>query len=411
MSEKEMLAEVMAIGDELTSGQRLDTNSQWMSGQLEQIGVPVRFHTTVGDDLAAMTDVFRIAAGRASLVVVTGGLGPTADDLTRQAMADAAGVPLVKDEPVLRHIESLFARRRRSMPESNVVQAMFPEGSGVIHNPHGSAPGIDFVMRGFRDGGCRFFALPGVPAEMKEMWFQSVLAAIRTHVGVDRVICHRRIKCFGVGESQLESMLPDLIQRGRHPRVGITVHRATITLRVTAEGADEEECIRTMEPTIATIRECLHELVFGQEDDELEHAVMRQLSERKCSLAVCEWGTRGLLSRWLSDVEMTDSPLKGTIVVRDASALELLGIPDLEKVEGNNAATAQLMAEKIRDVYRADFGLSVSDTPRDSDSQRIFLGLAGPHESNVHARSYAGHPDLLLELAAKQALNLLRLTI
>ena len=406
-----MLAEVMAIGDELTSGQRLDTNSQWISGQLEQIGVPVRFHTTVGDDLQAMTDAFRIAAGRASLVVVTGGLGPTADDLTRQALADAAGVNLVKDESVLRHIESLFAQRQRSMPESNIVQAMFPEGANVIPNPHGSAPGIDLVISGGRDSGCRFFALPGVPAEMKEMWVQSVHPAIRTNAGIDRVICHRRVKCFGVGESQLESMLPDMIRRGREPRVGITVHRATITLRVTAEGPNERECFQLMEPTIKTIHECLGELVFGQEDDELEHAVMRQLQQQRRSLAVCEWGTRGILSRWLSDVEMPDTPLKGAIVVQDAAALKVFGVADTQAIHGNAAATAQLMAEKIRDTYNVDYGLSVSDIPGESDSQRIFVGLAGPDESKVHSKSYTGHPDILLERAAKQALNLVRLNI
>jgi nicotinamide-nucleotide amidase len=246
---------------------------------------------------------------------------------------------------------------------------------------------------------------------MKEMWEQTVHPAIRKHVGIERVICHRRIKCFGVGESQLESMLPDIIRRGRQPRVGITVHRATITLRVTAEGPNEPACFQLMEPTIKTIHECLGELIFGQEDDELEHAVMRQLQQQRRSLAVCEWGTRGILSRWLSEVEMPATPLKGAIVVQDAAALNFFGVTDAQTMNGNAAATAQLMAEKIRDAYNADYGLSVSDIPRESDSQRIFVGLAGPVESKVHSKSYAGHPDILLERAAKQALNVVRLNL
>ena len=137
-----MRAEVMSIGDELTSGQRLNTNSQWLSLRLAQQGIHTDFHTTVADDLAILTAAFCVAIARSDLVLVTGGLGPTADDLTRQALADAVGVPLRLDEPSLRHIEALFAKRGREMPTRNRVQALFPEGSRPVANPHGSAPSI-----------------------------------------------------------------------------------------------------------------------------------------------------------------------------------------------------------------------------------------------------------------------------
>ena len=137
-----MRAEIISIGDELTSGQRLDTNSQWLAERLLEIGVPVAFHTTVGDQLADNVLVFRQACERADVVVATGGLGPTADDLTRQALADLAGIPLVQDEASLAHIKALFARRKREMPPATVVQALFPQGSQPIFNPNGSAPGI-----------------------------------------------------------------------------------------------------------------------------------------------------------------------------------------------------------------------------------------------------------------------------
>ena len=145
-----MQAEIIALGDELTCGQRLDTNSQWLSQQLGDCGIRVLFHTTVGDDLDAGCEVFRQAIGRADVIVSTGGLGPTADDLTRECIAHACGVDLVCDEAALDHIRTLFARRGREMPERNEVQAMFPRGSRVIPNPHGTAPGID--MLGPRDG-------------------------------------------------------------------------------------------------------------------------------------------------------------------------------------------------------------------------------------------------------------------
>ena len=194
-----MIAEVISIGDELTSGQRLDTNSRWISERLGELGIAVMYHTTVGDDLSANVDVFRSAIKRADVVVATGGLGPTADDLTREAIALATESELVLDERQLEHIRNLFTRRGREMPERNRLQAMFPVGSKPINNPNGTAPGIDLAVK--KEGllCCRLFALPGVPAEMFEMWQQSIAEAIQMLAPEPRVIRHRRIKCFGIG--------------------------------------------------------------------------------------------------------------------------------------------------------------------------------------------------------------------
>src|SRR6187401_1169113 len=156
-----MRAEIIAIGDELTSGQRLDTNSQWLSERLGEIGIPVGFHTTVGDDLESNIAVFRAAIERAEVVIATGGLGPTADDLTREAIAAAAGVDLIEDAGALEHIKNLFARRKREMPERNKLQAQFPRGSRVVPNPEGTAPGIDLTVARSGREPCRVFALPG----------------------------------------------------------------------------------------------------------------------------------------------------------------------------------------------------------------------------------------------------------
>src|SRR5688500_15294346 len=183
-----MRAEVISIGDELITGQRLDTNSQWLSDRLTEIGVDVAFHTTIGDNLADNVAAFAAAIGRVDVVVVTGGLGPTADDLTREALAQAIGVGLVRDDASLQHIRQLFASRGREMPERNVAQADFPEGALPIRNPHGTAPGIQ--MRIERPGGlpCLVFALPGVPAEMKPMWQESVAPVILAARSEARVI-------------------------------------------------------------------------------------------------------------------------------------------------------------------------------------------------------------------------------
>ncbi len=412
-----MIAEVISIGDELTSGQRLDTNSQWLSTQLGELGVRVLYHTTVADDFQANRRVIEEAIRRADAVVITGGLGPTADDLTRDVIAAATGRQLVLDEPSLEHIRALFARRKRDMPERNIVQAMFPQGSRPIHNPHGSAPGI--AMEIPRDDGrtCRLFALPGVPAEMKEMWPQ-VVDALSDAVSGGKVIRHRRIKCFGIGESDLEQRLPDLIRRGRTPSVGITVSAATITLRITSVDATPEDCRQSMEPTIATIRQCLGSLIFGEEDDELQHAVLRALVEQDKTLAVAEWGTGGQISHWLREAPESARHFLGGVSLASAQAAgRLLGAPG-ELFDRHGSASAQAveaLATHCRDRFGSDYALAVGSFPELQDGAeepgRVHFALATSDGVQTQSAAFTGHPAILKVRAAKQALNLVRLSL
>jgi nicotinamide-nucleotide amidase len=413
-----MRAEVISIGDELTSGQRLDTNSQWLSLALGELGIAVVCHATVADDLAANVEVFRQAVERADVVIATGGLGPTADDLTREALAQASHTELVLDEQALAHIRSLFARRKREMPERNVAQAMFPAGSRVIHNPEGTAPGIWIEIAKSHGGTCHVFALPGVPAEMRQMWQGSVVAALVSLGAGQQVIRHRRIKCFGVGESDLEQMLPDLIRRGRTPTVGITVSDATITLRVTAQAADEASCFAQMEPTIKTIHECLGTLVFGEEDDELPDAVVRLLDGRQQTLATCEWGTRGLVADWLGEAAKNPQPYLGGVVAPSPEAVShALGLPGgwLAGHSPNSAAAAEAMAAACRQRFASDFALAVgafpAADPTSSAPGEVFFALTSARGTKVRSATFAGHSAILRSRAAKQALNLLRLAI
>lgn len=406
-----MNAEIIAIGDELTSGQRLDTNSQWLATRLGELGVPVTYHTTVGDDLEANVRVFRAAIERADIVISTGGLGPTADDLTRDALAAAAGVELVLDEGALAHIESLFARRKRPMPERNRLQAMFPRGSRVIPNPQGTAPGIDIAIPRAGHAAARVFALPGVPAEMCEMWQATIGPAVASIVGSRRVIMHRLIKCFGVGESDLEKMLPDIIRRGRDPQVGITVHGATITLRITAARDSSEACCRAMEPTVALIHESLGDLVFGEGDDELEHAVVRLLDEQNKTLATAEWGSGGMVAHWLSEADEGRARFLGGFIARSQAALSLLmGLPVTEDKQ-----LAGAMAETCRTKMGADYGLAIGELPavdpKAAEPPLFTYAVAGPRGTTVKQSPYAGHPEILKSRGGKQALNLLRLTL
>ena len=277
-------AEIISIGDELTSGQRLDTNSKWISERLGELGVKTVFHTTVGDRMSDNVDAFRTAARRADIVIASGGLGPTADDLTREAMAIAFDAPLELRDEAIAHIESLFAMRKRPMPERNRSQAMFPKDSRIIDNPHGTAPGIDLIPASIfcaPEKSSRIFALPGVPAEMMQMFLSTVQVRLKQEQGVGQkrwfFYC---IKVFGIGESDVEKMIPDLIARERDPVVGITVSKATITLRIAALCSTEEEFQTKIQPTVAEIHDKLGMLVFAEGEIDLDEATHLLLNQQ-----------------------------------------------------------------------------------------------------------------------------------
>jgi nicotinamide-nucleotide amidase len=414
-----MQAEIIALGDELTSGQRLDTNSQWLSRQLAECGIQVLFHTTAGDDLVAGCDVFRHAIQRADVIVSTGGLGPTADDLARECIAAACGVDLVRDEAVVELIRALFARRGREMPERNAVQAMFPRGSQPIPNPHGTAPGIEIQVPRSGQPPARIFALPGVPAEMREMWTVTVRNSLAALTGHDRrVIRHRAIHCYGTGESAIEAMLPDLIRRGRVPSVGITASQATISLRITAEGPTSEACAAAMQPTADTIYQCLGDLVFGEDGDTLQDVVVRLLADRGQTLSSVECGSGGTLAQWLSAADPDGRVYRGGWVLRDpvsiAAVLENAGRVTESQLPLTKTFV-QTLATNCRTSFQTDYALALGPFPPHGESASgpppVFIAVAGRAAVHGHATPYAGHPDMLLARTVKEALNCLRLQL
>ena len=248
------------------------------------------------------------------------------------------------------------------------------------------------------------------------MWEASIAPQLASG-GEGNVIVHHRLKCFGVGESHLEEMLPDLIRRGREPSVGITVSGATITLRITARGVGEAECRGAMQPTIDTIHESLGVLVFGEEDDELQHAVARLLTQRNQTLAVVEWGTGGQIVHWLRETSMMDSLLLGGVVVSHSQiAAKLLGLPPKTFLtcSPQSAETAEHLAAAGRQQFGADYVLAVSQFPsadEPSGDDHIFIALATESGVTHQSRRFAGHPDILAVRAAKQCLDLLRLAL
>lgn len=410
-----MSAEIIAIGSELTTGAKLDTNSQWLSLELSEVGIAVKYHQTMADDLAAMVEVFRTAAARSDLVLITGGLGPTLDDLTRQALADLAGVDLVLDEESLLVIRRMFEKRNRGMPERNVIQAMFPAGSRPIPNRRGTAPGIWLELPREGRPHCKLAALPGVPSEMKLMFREQVLPRL---AGGGRVIRRARIHCFGVGESDAEERLGDVTARGRDPEVGITAHEATITLRITSEGDTAEECLQKIAGTRIVIAERMGLLVFGEEDEELEHIIVRMLGERGQTLGTAESGTGGLLAHRLTDVPGFEAVYLGGLIAPTNTAKRELSDVKQETLESSgpiSAETAMEMAEGARRKLGSDFALAITEYPLADDSHldaevpRSWIALSGEGVSKTVEHALVGDPAIAKSRAAKTALNLLRL--
>ena len=445
-----MLAEVLSIGNEVISGRILDTNAQWLSQRLEELGYRVRFHAAVGDDLDDLIGAFRRAAGRVDLVVATGGLGPTEDDLTRDALAAAFGLPLEVNTEALDQIRALFARRQRMMPSRNELQARFPRGARAVRNPNGTAPGIELdVLRSdlsrlptAGDGDpprelpadrarCRIICLPGVPAEIAEMWNDSVARRLMEHNASGLRIVHKQIKCFGAGESQIEAMLPEGFVRQTDPRVGINASATTIIFRISAQAPTVEECRAKIGPAVETLYARLGELVFGEDDDELETVVCRLLAERRQTLGVIDCGSGGLVGERLGAAAGGAGVLRGSCAPATADALahiaERFGLS--ANVTGTSAsrgaagssdspgpsAVAAALAQAARLLWSCDWGLAVSPLPPEGPSAsppRPFA-VAAADASGVKVKElpYAGHPAWLRAWISKQALNTLRLAL
>jgi nicotinamide-nucleotide amidase len=405
-----MIAEIIAIGSEIVSGAKLDTNSQWLSQRLGELGVDVRYHTSLADDLAANTAAVKLATERADLVILSGGLGPTLDDLTRQAMADAAGVPLALDLPSLEHVESMFRRRSRSMPERNRIQAMFPQGSQPLTNSIGTAPGIWQELPRPNRTPCLLAALPGVPSELKRMFFDQVAPRIPA-TGV--VIRHARIHCFGCGESQADELLGDLTARGCDPEIGITAHDATITLRIQAVATDEAICFAKIARASEQIRTRLGAFVFGTEDDELEDVVLAALHQRGETLSVIDCGTRGWLSQVLAESRNSgDGAFKGCLTTcTQADAARAAGL----NWQSDSAPFGlEMLGEVCRVRFQSTYAIVVDAVPNlatdelAASTQSTEIALIGPSLARRVSVSLGGDPAILSARLGKAALDLLR---
>lgn len=408
-----MKAEIISIGTEITTGQNLDTHAQWLSKRLAELGIAVGFHTTVADDLADNLDAFRTAHRRADLIVVTGGLGPTLDDLTREVLAQVAGVDLVEDPASLKVIEELFARRNRPMPERNRVQAMFPRGAEVIPNDYGTAPGIWMSLEGKT-----FVAMPGVPSEMYQMWDEQVRPRLLRGGQSRGILIERKINAFGEGESAIEHKLADVTARGKVPEVGITASDAVISLRILGRGETEAEAMEQIRPVERIIFDRLGTLVFSTGEDELQDVVLRLLDEKKLKIATAESLTAGLIAHRLSQVPGASKWLQGGLVTYETAwKVKHLGVSQAT-IDAHGVVSKEV-AEEMAVGCREKFGvdLAVSSTGlagpgtagEDKPVGTVWVGLAWEGGVTAHTFCWMGTRSEIQSRSAKMALNLVRL--
>ncbi len=413
---RSMDAIIISIGSELTLGQTADTNAAWLAQRVAEIGVHTLMHVTVPDELEPIRREIDRACQRAEVVLISGGLGPTEDDLTRHALAAAMGVELELREAFIEKIRGFFARRGREMPEANVSQALFPAGSEPIDNTCGTAPGIRAEWKR-----AMVLAMPGVPREMQVMYEHDVLPALAVRAGT-RVLLAKTIQCYGAGESDISGKIRDLMQRGRNPTVGTTAQQTIIGVRIHARGETRQEAQALLDETAADVRRRLGTLVFGEDDDTIWHAVARLLTEQRKTVSTAESCTGGLIAKSLTDIPGSSAYfLDGVVTYSNESKTRLLNVP-AELIAKHGAVSrpvADAMAVNCRRLSSSDFALSVTGVagPTGGTAAKpvglVYVGLADAHGCDVteyRMGDFLARAEIR-DRTRKAALNRLRLRL
>ncbi|MGH9066138.1 MAG: competence/damage-inducible protein A [Acidimicrobiales bacterium] len=424
-----MRAEVVAVGTELLLGQIVDTNSSWLGQRLALAGIDSHFQTKVGDNQARIVAALRTALSRSDAVITCGGLGPTQDDITREAIAEVMGVELVTDSEVLEWIEARFRARHREMAPSNARQAEVPAGATVIPQVGGTAPGLICPV-----GGKVIYAVPGVPGEMKEMVERAVVPDLQSRAGAASVILSRTLRTWGLAESTLaEVVAPRLAALDEAARAGAGLASGSqsgpevgssptiaflasgiegIKVRVTAKAADRASALALLDAEEAELRALLGDRVFGLDDQTMEHSVAGLLRAAGLSLGLAESLTGGLVASRMVDVPGASEWFKGSVVAYDTGVKHrLLGVPDGPVV---SEQTALAMAEGARRVLGADIGLGITgvagpDSQDGVDVGTVWCGLAGPGATSEGTRlQLPGDRGTVRQLAAISLVDLLR---
>jgi len=364
-------AEIMGIGTELLMGELTDTNSSWIASRLPALGIELQWVSIIGDDLPRLTEAFKQGMKRSDIIFTTGGLGPTQDDLTREAIAAAFGETPVIQQEVVENLERYFAARGTPMPQHNLKQAnLIPSAKWVINN-NGTAPG----WWAERDGKI-IICMPGPPGENHSMWEEQVEPELAKLIE-DEVTITRNIKTMGMSEGAVDEVISEFFGI-ENPYLGIYSKADGIHLRVIARAKDSQSARAMIVPVEQAIHERLGDYVWGYDDETPEQSAGKSLTEKGLTLAVMEMCTGGALTNAITNVSNSSSYFKGGIVAYDGSALSASGVPsaDLDQHEVVSQQTANTMAETVRRHLNADLGLAVTGVPGPGEFEGKPLGLA-----------------------------------
>ncbi|QGG56594.1 competence/damage-inducible protein A [Paenibacillus sp. FSL W8-1187] len=413
-----MKAEIIAVGTELLLGQIVNTNARYLSQGLAALGIDVFFQTVVGDNAARIRQAIDTARSRADLLLFTGGLGPTMDDLTKDVLGDYLGRRLVVHEPTMEAMERFFASRGSHMVESNRRQANWIEGSVALENDAGLAVG-----NALEQDGTRYILLPGPPKEMMPMFEGPATRWLLAELGAGAPLHSRILRFAGIGESRLEHELIDLIESQSDPTIAPYAKEGEVAIRLSSKSADEAQALDRIERMAQQIRERLGAHIYAEEDISLEEAVLRRLRTRRMRVSVAESCTGGLLAELITGIPGSSGEFLGGIVTyTNTMKHKLLGIP-LAQLEGADApgavsaSTAALMAQRVAETTGSDWGVSITGVagPGSSEGKPIglvYIGIARKGgEAETHELNAGGNRDMVRIRAAKHALYRLWLAL
>ena len=406
------IVEILSVGTELLLGNIANTDAQMLSQGLSELGLNVFWHTVVGDNLQRAEEAVALAKKRADIIITTGGLGPTCDDLTKNVLAEAFGKKLVFDEGSAERIRSYFNRIGRTMTDNNLQQAMLPEGCTILPNDWGTAPGCAFEA-----DGVHVIMLPGPPSECRPMFqYRAKPYLLSLSEGV---IASHTIKLFGIGESTMEAQLRDQMNAMSNPTLAPYAKEGECELRVTAKAAADEEAQALLQPTVAQVRELFGDKVYGVDVPSLEYVVIRDLKEKGLTIGTAESCTGGLMAKRLTDVPGASAAFRGGIVsYTNEIKAGVLGVPQdmLNRLGAVSGEVAAAMAEGARRVLGCDIALSstgVAGPDRDdrgSEVGTMFVAIATPEGTRVRALHLGARPmrERLRTQTASHAFDLAR---
>ena len=408
-----MRCEVIAVGSELLLGQIVDTNSSWMGEQLALAGIDSHYQTKVGDNRERMVSAIRLALGRADAVILCGGLGPTQDDITRDAIAEVMGVDLVRDESVADHLRAYFAGRGREMPLSNLQQADVPAGASRIPEMPGTAPGLVCPF-----GEQVIYAVPGVPYEMRIMLEGTVIPDLKRRAGVSSVIRSRTLRTWGTSEARLGELcagrLDTLERSGRATIAFLASGIEGLKVRVTAKAESEEAVALVLDEEEAELRSILGDLVFGVDDETMEKVVLALLGERELTLAVAESVTGGMVAMRLTAVPGASAVFRGGVVAYASDVKHsVLDVPPgpVVSLDAARAMAAGAARRLGADIGLATTGVAGPDRQEEHAPGTVFLGLHRDGENEAHEVRLPGDRERVRQYAVIALLNLLRLRL